>query len=104
MATAEQLRAAGYLVIEAANAHEAIEVLRHGNDVKVVISDIRMPGSMDGLELARVLRSDFPETKIVLASGHLATLDWVEHDGFFRKPVDFRRLIQHLKTLIGQSG
>jgi len=101
MLLAEQLREAAYSVVEAANAHEALEVLRHSRDVKLVISDIRMPGSMDGVELARFARSEYPDIKIVLASGHISAIDGVEHDGFFRKPYDLQDIIEHIKTLIG---
>src|SRR5947209_7019313 len=86
MVLADVLRAGGYLVIEAATADEAIEVLNQGDQVSLVISDLRMPGSVDGVALARLIRSKFPVTKIVLASAHLTALDWAEHDGFFSKP------------------
>jgi two-component system, response regulator PdtaR len=98
---AEQLRGAGYTVIEAANAHEAIELLRHSADVKVLISDIQMPGSIDGVGLARLVRAEFPAIKIVLASGHLPAAGGVEHDGFFRKPFDIAGLVKHIKALMG---
>lgn len=100
MLLAEQLRQAGYSVIEAANAHEAVEVLRHSSDVKLVVSDIRMPGSMDGVELARLVKSEFPDIKIMLASGHLSAIDWVTHDGYFRKPYEFEKIIAHVRMLI----
>jgi CheY-like chemotaxis protein len=101
MAIADRLRQASYEVVEAGNAHEALEILRHSGEVKLIISDIGMPGSIDGVELARLARSEYPEIKIVLASGHLASLDWVEHDGYFRKPYDARDIIRHIETLIG---
>ncbi len=53
-----------------------------------------------GVGLARKVRSEYPVIKIVLTSGHLAALDWVDHDGFFPKPYDTDRLIQHIKTLL----
>lgn len=101
MAIADRLRQASYEVVEAGNAHEALEILRHSDDVKLIISDIGMPGSIDGAELARLARSEYPDIKIVLASGHLASIDWVEHDGYFRKPYDARDIIRHVRTLIG---
>jgi CheY-like chemotaxis protein len=100
MLLAEQLRQAGYPVIEAANAHEAVEVLRHSSDVKLVVSDIRMPGSMDGVELARLVKSEYPNVKVMLASGHLSAIDWVTHDGYFRKPYEFRKIIEHIRMLM----
>jgi two-component system, response regulator PdtaR len=101
MATAEQLRQAGYSVLEAANAHEALQVLRHTPGVKVILTDIRMPGLIDGLGLARLARSEYPDIKVVLASGHLSAVDWIAHEGYFRKPYDTREVIEHIKALIG---
>jgi two-component system, response regulator PdtaR len=101
MAIADRLRQASYDVVEAGNAHEALEILRHSGDVKLIVSDIGMPGSIDGVELARLARSQYPDIKIVLASGHLASIDWVEHDGYFRKPYDARAVIRHIERLIG---
>ena len=47
---------AGFEVLEAANADEAIEILESRNDIRVVFTDIHMPGSMDGLKLAHAVR------------------------------------------------
>ena len=65
--------------------------------VSLIISDIRMHGSIDGLGLAR---SEYPTTRIVLTSGHLPNVDSVDHDGFFLKPYDARKVIDHIKTLL----
>lgn len=100
MLLAERLRQAGYSVVEAANAHEAVEVLRHSPHVKLVVSDVRMPGSMDGVELARLVKSEYPNIKVMLASGHLSAMDWVTHDGYFRKPYEFEKIIEHISTLM----
>ena len=48
----EEIRAAGFTVIEAASADEAFEVLKSRNDIDLVLTDIRMPGTMDGRQLA----------------------------------------------------
>jgi CheY-like chemotaxis protein len=61
-----------------------------------------MPGRMDGLELARSIRAQHPEIKIVLASGEsFSASHWDDTDGFFPKPYDARRLIEHIKMLSG---
>jgi two-component system, response regulator PdtaR len=102
MMMADKLRDAGYAVIEASNACEALEVLRHNSvDVRLILSDIRMPGAMDGISLAREVRSRYPAIKVVLTSGHLAAVDRAEHDGFFPKPYDAATIIRHIKTLLG---
>jgi len=98
---AEELRSAGYEVIEAANADEALDVLAHISPVSLIVSDIRMPGSMDGVKFARRVRSEYPETRIVLTSGNFPNVP-IEHDGFFLKPYDARRMIDHIKRLLEQ--
>jgi len=55
---------------------------------------------MDGVGLARVVRSEFPMIKIVLTSGNLTLLDWAEHHGFFEKPYDAAKIIKHVKRLL----
>jgi CheY-like chemotaxis protein len=63
MAIADNLRKARYAVIEASNAHEALDLLRNGVDVRLIFSDVRMPGIIDGVALARIVRSEFPMVK-----------------------------------------
>ena len=104
MAIADELRSAGYTVFEASNAHEALQVLRHSSDVRLIFTDIRMPGSIDGIKLARLIGSEYPALKIVLTSGHLAAVDWVEHDGFFPKAYNATKIIQHFKALLDQRN
>ena len=101
---AEELRSAGFQVIEAADADEALAVLANITDVSVIFSDIRMPGSMDGLELAKKVRADFPKIRIVLASGNLAAVASVDHDGFFLKPYEPDEIINLIKTLLDQKS
>jgi CheY-like chemotaxis protein len=100
MLVADELRNAGYTVIEASNAHEAVDLLRSSADVTLIFSDVRMPGTMDGVGLARIVRSEFPMIKIVLTSANLTRLDWAGHDGFFPKPYDAVEIIKHIKTLL----
>ena len=101
MSLAEQLRSAGYVVLEASNADEALDLLQ-GHRVQVVLSDIRMPGRLDGVELAHAIRAQHPGIKIVLASGEsFSASHWGDTDGFFPKPYNAGRLIEHIKMLLG---
>ena len=59
---------AGFTAREAANADEALELLK-AEEFAAVVSDILMPGTMTGLDLARVIDSKWPRTGIVLISG-----------------------------------
>lgn len=67
---AEGLRDEGFTVIEAADAAEALAVLAAGLSVDVLFTDVRMPGTMDGLALARVVRDRRPDIGILVTSGH----------------------------------
>ena len=63
-----QLQGAGHEVISVGNADRAIEVLVD-RSIDVVLTDIDMPGSMDGLKLAAAVRSRWPPVRIVVMSG-----------------------------------
>jgi two-component system, response regulator PdtaR len=71
LATADALEDAGFEVIETANAQAAQEVLRRRTDVRVLFTDVKMPGPMNGLELASLVRSRWPHISVVITSGHL---------------------------------
>ena len=100
MMIAEELRDAGFSVLEAAHADEAIDMLRHIPGIKLMISDIRMPGSMDGIALARRVRSEHPDIKIIFACGSHCRITSVLHEGFFLKPYDVPGLVRHVKKLM----
>jgi CheY-like chemotaxis protein len=63
------LEDAGYQVIATANADEAIAVLESRADIRVIITDINMPGTMDGLRLAAAVRDRWPPIKIIITTG-----------------------------------
>jgi CheY-like chemotaxis protein len=67
--TSDALKDAGYDVIAAANADEAIKVLETRNDIRTIFTDINMPGSMDGLKLAAAVRDRWPPVHIIVTSG-----------------------------------
>lgn len=67
----DALRDAGYRVLEAFNGDEAVEILNSGAHVDLVLSDVRMPGSVDGLGLLAFVRDKFPTLPVVISSGHL---------------------------------
>ncbi len=69
---AEELREAGFSVVEAANAEEALAWLSAGGGVDAIFSDIRMPGSLNGLDLSRLVRERYPGLPIILTSGDFA--------------------------------
>jgi len=95
---ADMVKAAGCEVVEAANADEAIEILASRRDITVVFTDVQMPGSMDGLKLARAIRGRWPPIKIVATSGHLHVRE-TDLPAFLPKPyrpVEVAGLLQEL--------
>jgi len=60
---------AGYEVISTHNADEAIRVLEQRDDIGLIITDIDMPGSMNGLKLAAAVRDRWPPVEIVITTG-----------------------------------
>jgi CheY-like chemotaxis protein len=86
----ETVEGAGFEVIEAANADDAIRILEGRSDIRVVFTDLHMPGSMDGLKLAHAVRNRWPPIKIIVTSGHerIAEQDLPAGGRFFAKPYD----------------
>ncbi|WP_022685628.1 response regulator [Sphingomonas phyllosphaerae] len=104
MIGADALEEAGYCVIEAGSADEALTLLEHERDVQVLFTDIRMPGSMDGLQLAGVVHRRWPLIRILLTSGDThPSSDAIPDDGrFLAKPYRFESLSRELDTLLSQ--
>jgi CheY-like chemotaxis protein len=100
---ADMIAAAGFEVVEAANADEAIEILQSRHDITVVFTDVQMPGSMDGLKLARAVRGRWPPIKIVATSGHvhLGEADLPQGGRFLRKPYSLVEVTDVLRELTG---
>jgi two-component system, response regulator PdtaR len=95
---AEELEDAGYLVVEASDGTEAVHSLTLRPDVKIIISDVKMPGPIDGVELCRRVRSGYPGIKVVLSSGEPHAADSTPHDGFFVKPYRVAWIIRHIRS------
>jgi len=84
----DALREAGYDVIEAFNGDEAVDLLNVATPVDLILSDVRMPGAIDGLELLKIAKQRLPTVPVILTSGHLdprvATTEGATH--FLPKP------------------
>lgn len=81
---------AGFKVIQAGNADEAILLLEAQSDIRVVFTDIEMPGSMDGLKLAKAIRNRWPPIEVIVTSGRYSvSVEQLPSRGrFFPKPYD----------------
>ena len=92
---------AGFEVLEASNADEAIEILQQRTDIAIVFTDIEMPGSMDGLKLAQAVRDGWPPVHLVIASGrHTPEPDEMPAGSrFFSKPFKGSELVATLREM-----
>jgi PAS domain S-box-containing protein len=98
------LEGAGYKVRTAVNAREALKVLRNGERVDLVFSDIMMPGGMNGAELARIVRGEFPSIFILLATGYAEAAANAATQEFplIRKPYGREMLLDKLGEILGE--
>ncbi len=68
--TASLVEQLGYQAVRAENAGEALSTLRHGAKVDLVLSDVVMPGSMNGFALAQEIRNHYADIPVLLTSGY----------------------------------
>ena len=100
MLLAEALRQADCEVIEAANAEEAFAVLHTSPDPDVIVTDVRMPGSVDGFELAAYVRRTKPGLKVIITSGHAGPNGAIGlADAFLPKPYELGAIVSRIRTL-----
>jgi two-component sensor histidine kinase/CheY-like chemotaxis protein len=94
---------AGFTAVEAVNAAEALSILESRSDISLLFSDIQMPGSMDGLNLAHAVHDRWPTIKIILVSGKIESsdIDKPADSRFFRKPLEVDRIIAELQQMVG---
>jgi CheY-like chemotaxis protein len=101
MDAAELIRSAGFDVVDAENADEAISILEDRRDITVVFTDVQMPGSMDGLKLAAAIRGRWPPIRIVATSGlsNIGEDDLPAGSRFLPKPYSSSQVIGTLREL-----
>jgi CheY-like chemotaxis protein len=105
MDSVEVLEDAGFEVIPAVNADEAIAILSTRSGIQIVFTDIQMPGSMDGLKLAGFVRDRWPPIKIVATSGHahIEAADLPAGSVFLPKPYRSAEVVKVLRELTGTT-
>lgn len=96
------LEQAGYQTFEAANADQAIEVMEREAGIRVVVTDVDMPGSMDGVRLAHAVRTRWPPTVLIVISGKvgLSEVDLPTGTRFFSKPFQEAFLLRTIEELV----
>jgi PAS domain S-box-containing protein len=103
--SAGYLEELGYTVEVALNGSDALQKLQNGHSYDLVSSDLLMPGSVAGLELARVVRSSHPNIPILLTTGYSQKAQEAIREGFLivRKPYDLQSLFKAICELRAKS-
>lgn len=106
--TAAQLTKLGYQVLTADSGPAALEVLRGDQKIDLIVSDVVMPGKINGYDLARQAKKQFSDIGIILTSGYTsrATLERAgEQEGgdfpFIAKPYEFEALALKIREVLG---
>jgi DNA-binding NtrC family response regulator len=88
-------------VITAETADAALQVREAGADVQVLFTDVRMPGSLDGCELAQVVHERWPQVGLLVTSGHvkLRDIDLPDDGHFISKPYKPEHMIRKIREV-----
>jgi CheY-like chemotaxis protein len=100
------LEEVGYEVTEAAHAGEAIALLEAHQDIRLVLTDVDMPGEMDGIRLAQYVRRRWPPIQLIVVSGKAGLdLDTLPLGSrFLGKPYPQEQMIALVRSLISSEG
>ena len=103
---AELLAENGYAVVEAPNAEAALKMLKSRPDVRLLFTDIQMPGPIDGMELARLVHERWPHILLVVTSGLQRPSDEEipDHGRFIAKPYRARELLGQVDEMLPRSS
>jgi CheY-like chemotaxis protein len=107
--TSEALRDAGFEVLEAENGHAALNILIDPAAIDVLFTDVKMPGSLDGVDLVKSVRAENPALPVVITSGYASGLSerlraLIPPTVFITKPYSLENVVQILKTLTANDA
>jgi DNA-binding NtrC family response regulator len=106
MAGAAMVQDAGFEPIEASNADEAMRILKSRNDVRLILTDIEMPGgSVNGLKLAAAVRKRWPPIAIIIVSGQCVPSagELPEGSTFYAKPYPQDVVVAKMQSLLSMA-
>jgi two-component system, response regulator PdtaR len=103
---ADLLEEHGFRVIEARNAAAALKVLETRDDVRLLFTDIQMPGTLDGMDLARQVHQRWPQVLLVITSGQkkAAEAEIPDHGRFVAKPYRAAELLDQVDDMIHKGN
>lgn len=98
---ADSLRDIGFQVLEAGDGDEGLQILNSGQVIDLIVTDVRMPGEVDGMELTRRSKSLAPGRPVIVCSAHLYESEAFPADEFLAKPYSIAALAEMIEQLIG---
>lgn len=105
MGAVDLVQSAGYEVLEAQDADEAIRILESRADIDLVFTDVQMPGTMDGVKLAHYIRNRWPPVKLIVVSGQAileeSSLPTGSH--YFAKPYTDHAIADAMARLLADA-
>jgi CheY-like chemotaxis protein len=103
---ADLLESAGYRVVEAADASTALHILESRSDVRLLFTDVQMPGAQNGLDLAKEVHERWPNVLLLVTSGgmQIADADLPDHGRFVAKPYHESELLHKVDGLIAKPA
>ena len=108
MVLADFLRGIGFSVMEATTADEAVGMLRRHDDIRLVLTDVLMPGALNGFDLAEWIAHHRADVRVLLTSGYFSDLtlpsrlNWT--DRLIRKPYRLTEIADRIRALLAQPA
>ncbi|PCI72960.1 MAG: hypothetical protein COB20_16520 [SAR86 cluster bacterium] len=107
----QMLKFTGFNVIEAIDAQSGLEQFNQNPDIDLVFSDVIMPGGTSGIEMAKEMLAQKPNTLILLATGYSAKAEALEHKasqsdniGVVAKPYDINKIPILISAMISNAA
>lgn len=102
MSTTATLEDAGFRVLEAQDSAEALEMLSRHAEITIMMTDVQMPGGMNGLGLVAQVRRDRPDIRSIVVSGNTSALEASKAGatGFLPKPYMAQTMVQAVADTI----
>ena len=93
----------GFVVVEAPNADEAIRKLQSQPEIAIVLTDVDMPGTMDGVKLAHYVHNRWPPIRLIVISGKVRPREDELPEGarFVSKPYEEMYLLGVISEVTG---
>lgn len=105
MVLSDLIEEAGCDVVEATTTAKAIQILEQRTDIRVVVADLDVRGSVMGLQLAAMIRDRWPPIELILTGAVKPDLPHIPARGVFHdKPFDQRKIVQSIRTFVSMAA